>query len=106
METALYYPYMRIDDEGWLKATLFLFDQVQRIVPTPDVAGDTDAIRRYIHEKSKQVRCWRQRPFGKVMCSGLKFVWLRELKRTPEKQNFETSSARTQRYGNVLRTTG
>lgn len=47
-ETGLYYPYMRIEDEGWLRATLLLFDQVQRIVPQHEVAGDSAAIRRYI----------------------------------------------------------
>ncbi|MGO7122192.1 hypothetical protein ACCS79_37780 [Rhizobium johnstonii] len=52
METALYYPYMRIEDEGWLKATLLLFDQVQRIVPTPEVIGDSKAIQRYIRASS------------------------------------------------------
>lgn len=46
--TALYYPYMRIEDEGWLKATLLLFDQVQRIVPTPEVSGDSEKIKTYI----------------------------------------------------------
>jgi len=46
--TALYYPYMRIEDEGWLKATLLLFDQVQRIVPTPEVPGDSEKIKAYI----------------------------------------------------------
>ncbi|ESW93806.1 hypothetical protein X770_00830 [Mesorhizobium sp. LSJC269B00] len=53
MERALYYPYMRIEDEGWLKATLLLFDQVQRIVPERNIAGDTEAIKRYTRATSK-----------------------------------------------------
>lgn len=42
---ALYYPYIHVRDANWLKGTLLLFDQVQRMVPFPTkVEGDDPAI--------------------------------------------------------------
>jgi hypothetical protein len=44
---ALYYPYIHIRDEHWLKATLLCTPTVKRIVPLPYTPEDTAAIKRY-----------------------------------------------------------
>lgn len=44
---ALYYPYIHIHDENWLKATLLCFRQVRRIVPDRFTVRDEDTIQAY-----------------------------------------------------------
>ena len=43
-DRALYYPYIHIHDVRWLKATLLIFDQVRRMIPTPRAQADSLAL--------------------------------------------------------------
>lgn len=45
---ALYYPYIHIHNENWLKATLLCFGQVRRIVPDSFTVRDMATIRPYV----------------------------------------------------------
>ncbi len=46
--TALYYPYIRIQDENWLKCALLYWDRVRRIVP--EQLADNGIVDPYIEE--------------------------------------------------------
>jgi hypothetical protein len=48
-ENALYYPYIHIRDVNWLKATLLLFSQVKRMVPTNSTPADTPDVKLFTH---------------------------------------------------------
>jgi hypothetical protein len=45
--SALYYPYIHIRSETWLKSALLAFQKVSRIVPSVYTLWDGDAIQRY-----------------------------------------------------------
>jgi hypothetical protein len=46
--SALYYPYIHVRSENWLKSTLLAFQRVDRIVPYPNTLRDEEAIQPYI----------------------------------------------------------
>ncbi len=46
-ERALYYPFIHIRDVNWLKATLLLFSQVRRMVPTMFTPSDGPGVREF-----------------------------------------------------------
>src|SRR3982750_2389700 len=48
---ALYYPYIHIRDENWLKGTLLGFQQVRRIVPNQFTLKDKAITKRYAELK-------------------------------------------------------
>jgi hypothetical protein len=48
---ALYYPYIHIRDENWLKATLLCFPQVRRMVPPTFSPQDKEHIQAYVDTK-------------------------------------------------------
>jgi hypothetical protein len=45
--SALYYPYIHIRSENWLKSTLLAFQRVDRIVPYPNTLRDEEIIEPY-----------------------------------------------------------
>lgn len=45
---ALYYPYIYIQNENWLKASLFYWDEISRIVPAGFLTKDSDNVKRVI----------------------------------------------------------
>lgn len=46
-KSALYYPYIRIQDIDWLKANLLIFSQVSRMLPNNFDPFDSDEVKRY-----------------------------------------------------------
>src|ERR1700722_14628748 len=44
---ALYYPYIHIRDENWLKGTILAFQKVRRLVPNRFTVKDQAITRRY-----------------------------------------------------------
>jgi hypothetical protein len=53
LKLALYYPYIRIRDVEWLKATLLCFPQVRRIVPDSYMPIDSDEIRVFLNTEGQ-----------------------------------------------------
>jgi hypothetical protein len=53
---ALYYPYIHIHDENWLKATPLSFRQVRRIVPYRFTVRDEVTIQPYMFRNGPR---WR-----------------------------------------------
>jgi hypothetical protein len=53
MKLALYYPYIRIRNVEWLKATLLCFPQVRRIVPDSYMPIDSDEIREFLNTEGR-----------------------------------------------------
>jgi hypothetical protein len=45
--SALYYPYIHVRSENWLKSTLLAFQRVDRIVPYPNTLSDEEVIEPY-----------------------------------------------------------
>jgi hypothetical protein len=45
--SALYYPYIHVRSENWLKSTLLAFQRVDRIVPYPNTLQDEEVIEPY-----------------------------------------------------------
>src|SRR5690348_12562987 len=54
--TALYYPYIHIRSENWLKSALLAFQKVARIVPNHFTLADRDVIQPYLELKDKNGR--------------------------------------------------
>lgn len=46
-QKALYYPYIHIHDVNWLKATLLLFSEVRRMLPTNFSPNDDEQVRAF-----------------------------------------------------------
>jgi hypothetical protein len=53
-EHALYYPYIHIQDVNWLKATLLMFSQVRRMIPSMYTPLDTPAVREFAEYKPER----------------------------------------------------
>src|ERR1035437_3666125 len=54
---ALYYPYIHIRSENWLKATLLCFPKVFRMIPYGEYAPeDTPQIQRYVRANERGER--------------------------------------------------
>lgn len=47
---ALYYPYIHIQNENWLKSALLYFDGIRRIVPANTPLNDSDNINQFVDE--------------------------------------------------------